>query len=69
LDPNIRFSIHRSRIELLLDENSFEELYKLVTHRCRDFGMEEQNVPGDGFVTGYGPHRGPPGLRLQLSPD
>src|SRR4051794_32320685 len=44
----------RGRIELLLDENSFEELDKLVTHRCRDFGMEEQVVPGDGFVTGYG---------------
>src|SRR2546423_13584258 len=44
----------RERIELLLDEDSFEELDKLVTHRCRDFGMEEQVVPGDGFVTGYG---------------
>src|SRR6476646_3415277 len=44
----------RERIELLLDENSFEELDKLVTHRCRDFGMEDQIVPGDGFVTGYG---------------
>src|SRR5258705_5707642 len=44
----------RERIELLLDEGSFEELDKLVTHRCRDFGMEEQNIPGDGFVTGYG---------------
>src|SRR3954463_3606853 len=44
----------RERIELLLDENSFEELDKLGTHRCRDFGMEEQVVPGDGFVTGYG---------------
>src|SRR5215475_3947677 len=44
----------RERIELLLDEGSFEELDKLVTHRCRDFVMEEQIVPGDGFVTGYG---------------
>src|ERR1051325_5639054 len=44
----------RERIELLLDEGSFEELDKLVTHRCRDFGMEEQTVPGDAFVTGYG---------------
>src|ERR1700689_1471799 len=44
----------RERIDVLLDENSFEELDKLVTHRCRDFGMEEQIVPGDGFVTGYG---------------
>src|SRR5580765_5826235 len=44
----------RERIELLLDENSFEELDKLVTHRCRDFGMDEQVIPGDGFVTGHG---------------
>src|SRR6202142_1934783 len=44
----------RERIELLLDENSFEELDKLVTHRCRDFGMADQATPGDGFVTGYG---------------
>jgi propionyl-CoA carboxylase beta chain len=44
----------RERIELLLDENSFEELDKLVTHRCRDFGMADQTIPGDGFVTGYG---------------
>src|SRR5438477_1601000 len=44
----------REPIELLLDENSFEEIDKLVPHRCRDFGMDEQVVPGDGFVTGYG---------------
>src|ERR1041385_2006385 len=44
----------RERIELLLDENSFEELDKLVTHRSRDFGLEDQVIPGDGFVTGYG---------------
>src|SRR5216110_3350194 len=44
----------RERIELLFDPGSFEELDKLVTHRCRDFGMDEQVVPGDGFVTGYG---------------
>src|ERR1700757_4254007 len=44
----------RERIELLLDEGSFEELDKLVTHRCLDFGMEKEIVPGDGFVTGYG---------------
>jgi propionyl-CoA carboxylase beta chain len=44
----------RERIELLLDEHSFEELDKLVTHRCHDFGMDEQVIPGDGFVTGYG---------------
>jgi propionyl-CoA carboxylase beta chain len=44
----------RERIELLLDEHSFEELDKLVTHRCRDFGMSDQTTPGDGFITGYG---------------
>jgi propionyl-CoA carboxylase beta chain len=44
----------RERIELLLDQDSFEETGKLVTHRCRDFGMEDQTVPGDGFVTGHG---------------
>ena len=44
----------RERIELLLDQDSFEEIDKLVTHRCRDFGMEEQIIPGDGFITGWG---------------
>ena len=44
----------RERIRLLLDEGSFEELDKLVTHSCRDFGMERKLIPGDGFVTGYG---------------
>src|SRR5213596_3733254 len=44
----------RERIELLLDEGSFEELDKLVAHRCRDFGMDEQIIPGDGVVSGYG---------------
>ncbi len=44
----------RERIEFLLDEGTFEETDKLVTHRCTDFGMEEQKVYGDGFVTGYG---------------
>lgn len=44
----------RERVELLLDEGTFEEIDKLVTHRCRDFGMDGQVVPGDGFVTGYG---------------
>ncbi|MDQ6699005.1 MAG: acyl-CoA carboxylase subunit beta, partial [Acidobacteriota bacterium] len=44
----------RERIDLLLDEGSFEELDKLVTHRCRDFGMEDQIVAGDGFITGFG---------------
>jgi propionyl-CoA carboxylase beta chain len=44
----------RERIELLLDEGSFEEIDKYVTHHCTDFGMEEQRPPGDGFVTGFG---------------
>ncbi len=44
----------RERIALLLDEDSFEELDKFITHRCTDFGMEEQRLPGDGFITGYG---------------
>ena len=44
----------RERVDLLLDEATFEEMDKLVTHRCRDFGMAGQVVPGDGFVTGYG---------------
>ncbi|MGD1093075.1 MAG: acyl-CoA carboxylase subunit beta [Bryobacteraceae bacterium] len=50
----------RERIDLLLDEGSFEEMDKLVRHRCRDFGMEEQTVDGDGFVTGYGLIHGRP---------
>ncbi|HWZ51126.1 MAG TPA: acyl-CoA carboxylase subunit beta [Granulicella sp.] len=44
----------RERIDLLLDEGSFEETDKFVTHRATDFGMDAQRVPGDGFVTGYG---------------
>ncbi len=44
----------RERIDLILDEGTFEEMDKLVRHRCRDFGMEEQVVDGDGFVTGWG---------------
>src|SRR6476620_10191852 len=44
----------RERIEFLLDEGTFEETDKLVTHRCTDFGMEEQKYFGDGFLTGYG---------------
>ncbi len=44
----------RERIDLLLDEGTFEELDRLVTHSCHDFGMDEKTVPGDGFVTGYG---------------
>jgi propionyl-CoA carboxylase beta chain len=44
----------RERVELLLDEGSFEEIDKLIEHRCRDFGMDQQVIPGDGLVTGYG---------------
>jgi len=44
----------RERIEFLLDEGTFEETDKLVTHRCTDFGMQDQKYFGDGFVTGYG---------------
>ena len=44
----------RERVELLLDEGTFEELDQLVEHRCLDFGMAEQKIPGDGVVSGYG---------------
>ena len=44
----------RERIDLLLDEGSFQELDPFVRHRCRDFGMEEQVFEGDGFITGWG---------------
>ena len=44
----------RERIDLLLDEGSFEELDKFVRHQSHDFGMETQRPPGDGFITGYG---------------
>ena len=44
----------RERIDLLFDAGSFQEVDKLVTHRSRDFGMEDQIVPGDGVVAGHG---------------
>ncbi|MEM7719640.1 MAG: acyl-CoA carboxylase subunit beta [Pseudomonadota bacterium] len=44
----------RERIELLLDEGSFEEFDMFVAHRTTDFGMDEQRFPGDGVVTGWG---------------
>ena len=44
----------RERIEVLLDPSSFEEWDMFVEHRCTDFGMAEQKIPGDGVVTGYG---------------
>src|SRR5271168_4945950 len=50
----------RERIDLLLDEGTFEEMDKLVRHRARDFGMDEQVIDGDGFITGYGHIQGRP---------
>ena len=44
----------RERVHLLLDEGSFEEFDMFVTHRCTDFGMEQQKPAGDGVVTGWG---------------
>jgi len=44
----------RERIELLLDDNSFEEYGMFVEHRCTDFGMAETKIPGDGVITGWG---------------
>ena len=44
----------RERIELFLDPGSFEEWDMFKEHRCTDFGMEKQSLPGDGVVTGYG---------------
>src|SRR5881296_578910 len=44
----------RERIALLLDKDSFEEVDKFVAHRCLDFGMQEQQYPGDGVIAGYG---------------
>ncbi len=44
----------RERIEVLLDENTFEELDTFVTHRSTDFGLDAQKYMGDGVVTGYG---------------
>jgi propionyl-CoA carboxylase beta subunit len=44
----------RERLELLLDAGSFEEVDRLVTHRCTDFDMDKQRIPGDGVITGFG---------------
>ena len=44
----------RERLELLLDEGTFEEWDMFVEHRCTDFGMQDTKIPGDGVVTGYG---------------
>jgi propionyl-CoA carboxylase beta chain len=44
----------RERVHLLLDPGTFEEMDRFVVHRCTDFGMEEQRIPGDGVITGHG---------------
>ena len=44
----------RERLDVLLDEDSFEEWDIFVEHRCTDFGMQDKTIPGDGVVTGYG---------------
>ena len=50
----------RERIDLFLDEGSFVELDRFVTHRCTDFGMEKEKILGDGVVTGHGTVDGRP---------
>lgn len=50
----------RERLDVLLDPGSFEEWGMYVTHRCRDFGMENQKIRGDGVVTGFGKIDGRP---------
>ena len=44
----------RERLDVLLDEGSFREYDKFVVHRCTNFGMDENHIPGDGVVTGHG---------------
>ncbi|WP_306257511.1 acyl-CoA carboxylase subunit beta [Pararhizobium sp. IMCC21322] len=50
----------RERLEVLLDEGSFEEYDMFVQHRCTDFGMEDSKIAGDGVVTGWGTVNGRP---------
>jgi propionyl-CoA carboxylase beta chain len=50
----------RERVDLLLDPGSFMELDAFVVHQCRDFGMEDQQILGDGVITGYGTVDGRP---------
>ncbi|KAG1647382.1 Propionyl-CoA carboxylase beta chain [Nymphon striatum] len=50
----------RERLDVLLDEGSFEEYDTFKTHRCTDFGMEDQQFPGDGVITGWGKINGRP---------
>ena len=44
----------RERLDVLLDPGSFVEMDRFVTHRCTNYGMENNKVPGDGVITGYG---------------
>src|SRR5579863_9535525 len=44
----------RERLDILLDEGSFEEWGLFVAHRSKDFGLDKLTIPGDGVVTGYG---------------
>ncbi|MGE0761911.1 MAG: acyl-CoA carboxylase subunit beta [Bdellovibrionales bacterium] len=44
----------RERLDVLLDPGSFVEVDRFVTHRCENFGMSEERIPGDGVITGYG---------------
>jgi propionyl-CoA carboxylase beta chain len=44
----------RERVELLLDPGTFRQYDMLKTHRCSDFGMDKQHIPGDGVITGRG---------------
>ncbi|HRP93563.1 MAG TPA: carboxyl transferase domain-containing protein, partial [Ignavibacteriaceae bacterium] len=50
----------RERIELLVDEGSFDEIGMFVKHRATDFGLDKQNYPGDGVVTGFAKINGRP---------
>src|SRR5690349_7919178 len=44
----------RERVDFLLDDGTFEEFDRLKKHRCLDFGMQDQQYPGDGVVAGHG---------------
>ena len=50
----------RERLDVLLDEGSFEEFDMFVEHRTTEFGMAEKKIPGDGVVTGWGTIHGRP---------
>ena len=50
----------RERIEILVDEGSFEEIDMFVQHNCSHFGMEDKKIPGDGVVSGFGRINGRP---------